>query len=192
MPAGLRVAGLPGLCAAVLSLNTPGLVLAATCWQLLSAHQGAAVVQKLMLAMRYGAAAMLASALCALCAPLLPGAGPSYSPVALGLATALFVAGGVAVSPPLPIRPMLWDWDSPVWWRTLLSRRSARKRRGAQSRRAGYPPSWAWPCTSLPAWRSYDNETAMTTRAASAPAVAGAGPAADLRDRRTNSVGQQP
>ncbi len=86
---GLKVAGVPGLFAGVLALNLPGLVLAVGVWRLIMANQDSAVVQKLMLGMRYGGVALLAAAFYALARPL---AATSPSLPALGLALALFVA----------------------------------------------------------------------------------------------------
>jgi chromate transporter len=88
---GQKVAGLPGVAAAVIGLNLPGLVLSVACWAWLSTHHDSPAARKLMLGMRYGAVAMLAAALLALARPL--AAAPSV-PAAL-LALVLFVAVAV-------------------------------------------------------------------------------------------------
>jgi chromate transport protein ChrA len=66
--------------AAVVGLCGPGLLLSTTMWHLLAAHREAELVKRLMLAMRYGAVAMLAAALASLARSLATGACPSPLP----------------------------------------------------------------------------------------------------------------
>lgn len=58
---GYKAAGLLGLILAVLCLNLPGLILALLGYQLLRAHNGP-ITQKIMVAVQYGALALLAAA----------------------------------------------------------------------------------------------------------------------------------
>ena len=58
---GYKAAGIPGLVLAVLSLNLPGLIMAALGYHWLSTHNGP-IMRKIMIAVQYGALALLAAA----------------------------------------------------------------------------------------------------------------------------------
>lgn len=58
---GHKTAGIPGLILAVLSINLPGLVLAVGGYQLMNNYNGP-VTNKIMIAVQYGALALLAAA----------------------------------------------------------------------------------------------------------------------------------
>lgn len=58
---GYKAAGLAGLIIAVLSLNLPGLVMAVLGYHWLTTHNGP-ITQKIMIAVQYGALALLAAA----------------------------------------------------------------------------------------------------------------------------------
>lgn len=58
---GYKAAGITGLILAVLSLNLPGLLMAVVGYQWLNSHNGPAA-RKLMIAVQYGALALLAAA----------------------------------------------------------------------------------------------------------------------------------
>lgn len=58
---GFKTAGLVGLILAVLCLNVPGIVLGTLGYRLLSQHHGP-IAQKIMIAVQYGALALLAAA----------------------------------------------------------------------------------------------------------------------------------
>jgi chromate transporter len=58
---GHKTAGMPGLILAVLSINLPGLVLSVGGYQLLNSYNGP-ITNKIMIAVQYGALALLAAA----------------------------------------------------------------------------------------------------------------------------------
>lgn len=89
---GLKVAGIAGLLISVLALNLPGIVLAGVFYTVVINNQDSPVVRKLLLAMQYGAVALLGAAVYAVAKPLV---APGFSWVAGGLATAMFVAVAV-------------------------------------------------------------------------------------------------
>lgn len=86
---GLRVAGAPGLIAAVLGINLPGLGLALVFYTFIIDRQDVPVVRKLVVGMQYGAVALLGAALYALTKPLW---GENFTWTASLLAAGLFVA----------------------------------------------------------------------------------------------------
>ena len=102
---GHRVAGWPGVAAAVCGLNLPGLLLSVGCWGWLSTHAEHPLARKLMQGMRYGAIALLAAALVALAKPLAAAPGgpsPPATLLALGLFLAVAVFGASVRSPKAP------------------------------------------------------------------------------------------
>ncbi|MGI4850932.1 MAG: chromate transporter [Janthinobacterium lividum] len=63
---GHKVAGFPGLIVSILALNLPGLLMALVFTSFILAHQEKAIVQKLLIAVQYGAVALLAGTIYAL------------------------------------------------------------------------------------------------------------------------------
>lgn len=98
---GLKVAGIAGLLVGVLALNLPGIILAGVFYSVVVNHQDAPIVRKLLVAMQYGAVALLGAAVYAVAKPLVT---PGFSWIAGGLAMSMFVAVAVFdISPFLAI-----------------------------------------------------------------------------------------
>ena len=68
---GYKVAGVPGLVTSVLSLNLPGLILAVLFIRFIFSHQENVYVKSLILYLKYGAVALLASATYSILQPLI-------------------------------------------------------------------------------------------------------------------------
>ena len=92
---GMTVGGGAGAAAAVAGLTGPGLILSTGTWRVLQAYRGEALVAKLLLAMSYGAVAMLAAALCQLVSSLAAGDSAAWTPAALAVGLFAAVLGGM-------------------------------------------------------------------------------------------------
>ena len=84
---GMRVAGIPGLLAAIVGITAPGLLITVAAAALVQQNRNQVYLQRALLAMRYGAVGLLAAAV----VKLVPTGGDTHQIiVGMGIAAALF------------------------------------------------------------------------------------------------------